>query len=152
VSIYATLWTLKFPAEGDGYPGCDWIRVWAQGVPGFIGHSDPEYGYEDGDPYGSFLPPPIEDPDGLRAVVFITDFTRKGTDDHGQKYIEPLFTMTGREYEQITFESLHDRICSALRGDLPRVTMSVHHGSTSTICREDGSQRIIEHPPMEGSD
>ena len=33
MSIYATLWTLKFPRYGDDHTGCDWIAVMAQGVP-----------------------------------------------------------------------------------------------------------------------
>ena len=33
MSIYATLWQLKFPRDGDDYPGCEWITVTAQGVP-----------------------------------------------------------------------------------------------------------------------
>ena len=33
MSIYATLWMLKFPRDGDDYPGCEWITVTAQGVP-----------------------------------------------------------------------------------------------------------------------
>jgi len=30
MSIYATLWTLKFPHQRVGYPDCDWIRVSTQ--------------------------------------------------------------------------------------------------------------------------
>ena len=37
MSIYATLWTLKFPLEGDATLGCDWITVRAQAVPAHIG-------------------------------------------------------------------------------------------------------------------
>ncbi|CAN5575644.1 hypothetical protein BH20VER1_BH20VER1_27080 [soil metagenome] len=32
MSISATLWTLKFPKEGDEHHGCDWIAVIAQAV------------------------------------------------------------------------------------------------------------------------
>lgn len=60
MSIYATLWKLKFPKEGDEYLGCDWIEVTAQGVPPHIGTPTPGQGYEDGDPYADFLPPPVE--------------------------------------------------------------------------------------------
>ena len=28
MSIYATLWALKFPKDGDDYPGCEWIATW----------------------------------------------------------------------------------------------------------------------------
>ena len=51
MSIYATLWTLKFPKEGDACFGCDWIKVTAQAVPAHIGSPTPGCGYEDGDPY-----------------------------------------------------------------------------------------------------
>jgi hypothetical protein len=33
MSIYATLWKLKFPRYGEYHFGCDWIIVTAQGVP-----------------------------------------------------------------------------------------------------------------------
>jgi hypothetical protein len=33
MSIYATLWKLKFPKDGDDFRGCDWIEATAQGVP-----------------------------------------------------------------------------------------------------------------------
>ncbi|MCS3705923.1 hypothetical protein GGP62_000896 [Salinibacter ruber] len=29
MSIYATLWTLKFPRQGIALPDCEWIRVQA---------------------------------------------------------------------------------------------------------------------------
>jgi hypothetical protein len=37
MSIYAKLWKLKFPREGDDYLGCEWITVTAQGVQPHIG-------------------------------------------------------------------------------------------------------------------
>lgn len=48
MSIYATLWTLKFPKEGDEHLGCEWIEVRAQAVPAHIGSPTPGCGYEDG--------------------------------------------------------------------------------------------------------
>jgi hypothetical protein len=33
MSIYATLWSLKFPNFGQDYFGCEWVAVIAQGVP-----------------------------------------------------------------------------------------------------------------------
>lgn len=36
MSIYATLWQLKFPKDGDDYFGCEWMTVTAQGVPPHI--------------------------------------------------------------------------------------------------------------------
>lgn len=126
MSIYATLWSLRFPAAGDDYIGCEWVEVIAQGVPPHIGTPTPGHGYEDGDPYGEFLPPPVETAaDGtgevMRAVVFVTAGTPKGTDRSGQEYVGPLLVLTGREYSEITFEDLHRRLCDALRGDRPRV-------------------------------
>lgn len=40
MSIYATLWTLRFPRYGDDHTGCDWIDVLAQGVPQHVGLDD----------------------------------------------------------------------------------------------------------------
>ena len=52
MSIYATLWWLKFPRYGDDYIGCEWIRVTAQGVPAHIGTPTRGFGYEDGTALG----------------------------------------------------------------------------------------------------
>jgi hypothetical protein len=119
VSIYATLWTLQFPREGlDYFHDCEWIEVYAQGVPGHIG-SPNEPGYEDGDPFADFLPEPIDhqgDEDArLRAVVIVTAGTRKGTPRSGQEFVDPLLVLTGDEYSRMTFAELHRRICEALR-------------------------------------
>lgn len=59
MSIYATIWSLRFPRHGDHYVGCEWIEVTAQGVPAHVGTPTLAFGYEDGDPYAEFLPPPI---------------------------------------------------------------------------------------------
>ena len=142
MSIYATLWTLKFPRNGDDFHGCDWIEVTAQGVPPHIGSPTPGAGYESGDPFGAFLPPPVTvDADGdaphMRAVVFVTESTQKGTERSGQEYQSPLLVLTGREYDEITFRDLHARICAALRGNRPPVV--------AQIFRPDGSTEIIRH-------
>lgn len=84
MSIYATLWRLKFPHEEDDYLGCAWMTVIAQGVPPHLGSPTPGCGYEDGDPYAAFLPPTVHtDAEGeapyMRAVVFVTEGTPKGT-------------------------------------------------------------------------
>jgi hypothetical protein len=122
MSIYATLWTLKFPCEGDYYPDCDWIRVTAQGVPAHIGAPTPGLGYEDGDPYGAFLPPPLEtnargEHDFMRAVVFVTEETSKGTERSPQEYADPLLVLTGETYAALSFDDLHRRLCDALRNE-----------------------------------
>jgi hypothetical protein len=99
----------------------------AQGVPGHIGTPSAGYGYEAGDPYGSFLPhavPVCEDDADvlpLRAVVIV----REGTEKVGQEYVRPLLVLSGSEYAAMAFEVLHDRICDVLRGNRPRVLAQV---------------------------
>ena len=46
LSIYATLWKLKFPKEGDEHLGCEWIEVTAQAVPPHVGSPSPGNGYD----------------------------------------------------------------------------------------------------------
>jgi hypothetical protein len=148
MSIYATLWSLKFPKRGDDYPGCEWIKVTAQGVPPHIGSSNA--GYEDGDPYESFLPPPVEtDEDGdgryMRAVVFVKEGIKKGTPENGQEYIDPLLVVTGEEYARMTIEELYQRICDALRGDQPRIAgQFIDSTGKITIMFEDGSKEYLD--------
>jgi hypothetical protein len=126
MSIYATLWSLKFPRYGDDYVGCEWIRVTAQGVPAHIGTPTKGFGYEEGDPYAEFLPPAVVmnadgDSEFMRAVVVVTEETPKGTARSPQEYVNPLLVLSGREYASISFIELHTRICDALRGKGPRV-------------------------------
>jgi hypothetical protein len=121
MSIYATLWKLRFPKEGDDYSGCEWIEVTAQGVPPHIGSPTPGAGYEQGDPFAAFLPPPIAvDVDGdaphLRAVVVVTEFTLKGTERSPQEYQGALFVLSGEDYSRINFADLHERnLCRTAR-------------------------------------
>lgn len=122
MSIYATLWTLKFPHQGRAHLDCDWVRVRAQGVPSHIGSPTPGLGYEDGDPYGAFLPPPLEtdkhrEHEFMRAVVFVTEQTSKGTERSPQEYVDPLLVLTGEAYARLTFEELHRHLCDTLRND-----------------------------------
>jgi hypothetical protein len=126
MSIYATLWSLRFPRYGDYYVGCEWIRVTAQGVPAHIGTPTRGFGYEEDDPYAEFLPPAVEvnaDGDGefMRAVVIVTEETQKGTARSPQEYVNPLLVVSGRDHASISFVELHERICDALRGKGPRV-------------------------------
>jgi hypothetical protein len=145
VSIYATLWRLQFPRYGDDHTGCEWVEVLAQGVPGHIGTPSPGHGYQDGDPFADFLPPPIvlapdDQGDKLRAVVIVRD----GTQKDGQRYVDPLLVLTGEEYETSTFADLHLRICDALRGARPEVVMEAlgPDGSVRLTTR-DGSSRLL---------
>jgi hypothetical protein len=142
MSIYATLWKLKFPKDGDDFIGCDWIEVTAQGVPPPIGSPSPGSGYESGDPYAAFLPLPVAvDSDGdaphLRAVVFIAECAQKGTERNAQEYQSPLLVLTGEEYDRITFVDLHERICSVLRANRAPVV--------AQVVLPDGSTKIIRH-------
>jgi hypothetical protein len=145
MSIYATLWSLRFPRHGDDYPGCAWITVTAQGVPAHIGSPSADSGYADGDPYGAFLPPPVPtNSDGeaeyLRAVVFITENARKGTARSPQEYPHPLLVLSGETYAKTTFDALHSRICDALRGDNPRVVaVAMTPSGALRIVYEDGT-------------
>src|SRR5258707_15610289 len=100
MSIYATLWKLKFPKEGDEHLDCEWIEVTAQAVPPHIGSPTPGNGYESGDPFATFLPPAVTtDEEGLaphnRAVVFVTEYTIKGTERASQENPSPLLGVTG---------------------------------------------------------
>jgi hypothetical protein len=150
VSIYATLWQLKFPRHGDDHTGCDWITVMAQGVPAHVGASPGPYDQE-ADPYAAFLPPPAgeaaasSDGEAMRAVVFVTRGTPKGTSLSPQEYVRPLLVMSGQEYATTAFQQLHRMICDALRGNRARVIAECWepdgHGR---LLLEDGSVQEIE--------
>jgi hypothetical protein len=121
VSIYATLWHLRFPREGEADVDGEGVDVLAQGVPAHIGTPTPGYGYESGDPYAAFLPPALQigdetAEDDLRAVVFVVAASKKGTSRSGQEYESPLLVLTGKEYVGMSFQVLHDRLCTVLRG------------------------------------
>jgi hypothetical protein len=146
MSIYGTLWTLKFPRYGDDHPGCDWVVVIAQGVPAHVGAPRPGAAAEHADPYAGFLPAAHggggteEDP--LRAVVFVTEGTPKGTARCAQEYAAPLLVISGREYATLTFPALHAKICDALRGHRPRlVAESWGPDRRVRMLFEDGSVR-----------
>ncbi len=145
MSIYSTLWRLRFPRDGDAYAGCEWVELFAQGVPAHVGTPTPGYGYESGDPYEAFLPPALRLEDGthennLRAVVFVVSTARKGTNRAGQEYESPLLVLSGAEYVATPFQDLHDRLCDALRGTKPRLVLEVcAPDSTTTLVFEDGS-------------
>ncbi len=86
-----------------------------------FGSPTPGCGYEEGDPYGEFLPPPLPtDENGdhkyMRAIVIVTEGTSKGTIRSPQEYVKPLLVLTGEVYAQITFDTLHECICQALDG------------------------------------
>lgn len=151
MSIYATLWKLKFPKDGDDYPGGEWITVTAQGVPAHIGSPTTAAGVPASrDPYAAFLPPPVltneaGEAEHMRAVVFVTEGTRKGTARSPQEYASPLLVLTGEEYASITFEALRARICDALRGEKPRVVAtSLVPGERMRVLFEDGTTKEVD--------
>lgn len=137
MSIYATLWGLKFPRYGEFHSGCEWITVLAQAVPAHVGVDGP-------DTYASFLPPLVGSiAEDIRAVVFVTLGAEKGTDRSGQEYVTPLLVVSGTEYAEMPFSVLHGRLCDALRGDQPRVIAEVIQGDKSKLVFEDGSSTFV---------
>lgn len=125
MSIYATLWTIQIQDPASPFTSPRWVKVTAQAVPAHIGSPTPGCGYEEGDPYGDFLPPPIEtDEDGNapyhRAVVFVTDEAEKGTERSGQEYVDPLLVLTGQQYAKVPFQVLLSKLEECIRSG-PRV-------------------------------
>jgi len=115
MSIYATLWCLKFPKDGFTPIDDEWIEVIAQAVPAHVGSPTLGQGYEDGDPFADFLPPPVETDDQgnapfMRAVVIVAGHRDKGTPRASQEYPDPLLVLTGEEYAAASFEKLLLRI------------------------------------------
>jgi hypothetical protein len=102
MSIYATLHEIGIKRFGDE----SFLSILVQGVPPHIDDTGPAWG---------FLPPPV-DPDGttLRAVFFIEPGDDKGTERCGQEYVKPLLMLTGKEYEQLTFANLMQKLEDAL--------------------------------------
>jgi hypothetical protein len=148
MSIYATLWQLKFPRYGDAHTGCDWIAVKAQGVPAHIGSFDEDP--EGEDPYAAFLPPAIAAPSDdsaqvMRAVVFVAEGTPKGTGRSPQEYVNPLLVLSGREYATVTFDQLHELLCRALRGHRPRLVAEVWGtAGRGQLFFEDGTSTDVD--------
>jgi hypothetical protein len=155
MSIYATLWSLKFPRFGDYHTGCDWIEVIGQGVPPHVGSPTPGLGYENADPYAEFLPPAVltnEDGEAeyMRAVIVVTENTRKGTSRNGQEYVDPLLTLSGQDYANMPFADLHQRICDALRGVRPSVTLeTIGPDGDTKVYFEDGTVRHLKRNTLE---
>lgn len=106
MSIYATLWHVRLENPASNSEPPEMVSVWAQSVPSHIGS---RHGGYQTDPYGHFLPPPVEYGE-LRAVVFITEDTNKV----GQRYTDPLLVLSGREYRGIPFPELLDKLTEAI--------------------------------------
>jgi hypothetical protein len=144
MSIYATLWTIQIQDPASPFTSPTWVKVTAQAVPAHIGSPTPGCGYEKGDPYGDFLPPPVEtDEDGEapyhRAVVFVTDETRKATQRSGQEYVDPLLVLTGQEYAEVPFQVLLDKLEEAVRSG-PRVVVEYLDGDGETHIIRDNDE------------
>jgi hypothetical protein len=135
---------VKFPRYGDDHRGCYWVVVIAQGVPAHVGAPTSGAAAEHTDPYAGFLPAADggggSEEEPLRAVVFVTEGTPKGTARSAQEYARPLLVMSGREYATLTFAALHAKICDALRGHRPRLVAELW-GPDRRVRRffEDGS-------------
>lgn len=143
MSIYATLWSIKVQDLAAPFTDPRWVTVTAQAVPAHIGSPTPGCGYEDGDPYADFLPPPIEtDEMGSaeynRAVVFVSDETKKGTERSGQEYDNPLLVLTGEEYAKMSFDELLHRLEEAIRTG-PRVVAEFldSEGQSHVVTEDD---------------
>ena len=142
MSIYATLWSIQVQDPAAPFTDPKWVTVTAQAVPPHIGSPTPGCGYEDGDLYAAFLPPPIETDDMgsaeyNRAVVIVTDDTRKGTKRSGQEYVNPLFVMTGEEYTKMPFDDLLRRIEEAVRSGPRVVAEFLNSDGESHVFTED---------------
>lgn len=134
MSIYATLWALRFPRFGEFHIDCEWVTVLAQAVPAHVGA-------EGGDYCASFLPPlPESVAADIRAVVFVIQGAEEGTPRSGQEYIAPLLVLSGKEYAAVPFRVLHERLCDVLRGGRPRLAAEVlRPDGTSSRVYDDGS-------------
>lgn len=157
MSIYATLWSLKFPKDGFTPIDDEWIEVIAQAVPAHVGSPTPGEGYGDDDPFADFLPPPVEtDGQGnapfMRAVVIVAKPCAKGTPRAGQEYPDPLLVLTGREYAAFTFEKLLLRISQLLH---QRSNLESMRSDAANAKREDFDHflgAVPAIPPLPGDD
>jgi|SRR5437899_2208602 len=137
MSIYATLWEIQVPRRH--FFDTEWVRICAQSVPAHIGHPSE---YPGGDPFAAFLPPIVPEYDPKtgeapydRAVVIVQEGRER---KDGQRYVDPLMTLTGEEYSQITFKELLDRIHKAVGWDDEVVGMFLTPSGERKIIRKDG--------------
>lgn len=142
MSIYATLWSIKVQDPASSFSEPRWVKVTAQAVPAHIGSPTPGCGYEDGDPYAAFLPPPVQtdemgDAAHHRAVVFIREGTQKGTQRSGQEYVNPLLVLTGQTYAAITFQRLLQLLVEAVRSGPRVVAEHIDAKGKSHVVTED---------------
>ena len=102
MSIYATLIEFGIRRFGDK----EFVTIYAQEVPPHINYVGPQW---------DFLPPPVN-PEGAtpRAVFFVEPGDEKGTERCGQEYVKPLLMFTGKEYAEVRFADLMERLEIAL--------------------------------------
>jgi hypothetical protein len=86
---------------------------------------------------------------GLWAVVFIRKLQPKGTDRSAQEYPEPLLTLTGKEYEALSFGALHEKLIDALRGSKPRLIAELRSPSGAIKGFLEDGRSILIRPPSE---
>ena len=81
----------------------------------------------------------------MRAVVFVTENTPKGTARSPQEYVSPHLVLTGEVYARMTFDTLYTQICHALRGDKPRVVATYLAPSGGIrLLFEDGTAKEVD--------
>jgi hypothetical protein len=81
----------------------------------------------------------------MRAVVFVTEDTPKGTARSPQEYQHPLLVLTGEAYAHMTFDNLYTQLCEALRGDRPRVVAQyLAPGGLLQLLFEDGTAKQMD--------
>ena len=120
-----------------------------KGFPRTLAHQLWGFGYDGGDPYGEFLPPPVEvnadgDSEFMRAVVVVTEETQKGTARSPQKYVNPLQVLSGREYASISFVELHAKSATPYGAKVHRLWHSRLHlmAAFSSSCLTGGSSTL----------
>jgi len=116
MSIYATLSEIGIKRFGDS----EFLDILVQSVPPHIDETGPAW---------DFLPPPV-DPNGTtpRAVFFVEPGDEKGTERCGQEYVKPLLMLTGKEYEEIRFVDLMDKLEAALAAKYGKRPLGIYLG------------------------
>jgi hypothetical protein len=112
------------------------LLVFGQGVPAHCGPDETCT-----DPYADFLPDYASSVErGTRAMVIV----REGTAKEGQRYIEPLLVLSGKEYFAAPFDALQERVCDALRGKRPRFIAEVGlPAGGMRVIFDDGSAIVV---------
>ncbi len=111
MSIYATGWSIMVPTGSWGSP--EWVEVYVQFVPCHIGHPKE---YPEGDPYSEFLPPPVTDEEYEQEIPRAAVIVQSGrTEKEGQRYVDPVLVLSGREYLSLPFAEMLQRIYQGVK-------------------------------------